>query len=173
MRIIMGRNQKCSGNEFKKAYKKASSAKELASILNIAIPTVYAYMIRYRVKPYPPSEANTLNPVDLGVMYNFNVTIDDIARKLHVSRTTVYYCLRKLVLYPKQYTLTPRKKDRLPPPKTIPEIKIILLIKQHPKYIDNPWEMVGLPGITKGLVDSYYRHAFGYTLSEYEKGVEE
>lgn len=168
----MGRNQKCSGKEFKKAYKKARSAKELASILSIAIPTVYTYMIRYGVKPYPPSKANTLDPVKLGASYQFNVTIEDIAQHNHVSRTSIYYCLRKLILYPKRYTLTPRKKDYLPPPKKLAHIKIINLIKGHEKYIDYPWPMVELPGITEEMVDSYYKHAFGYALKRYAKGEE-
>jgi len=140
---------------------------ELAAALNMAVPTVYAYIKRYKVELYPKSEK--LDPVKLGAMYGFNVTIQDMATKLNVSWATVQHCLQKLVLYPKQYTLTPKEKDYLPPPKKLSDIKIINLIRKREKYIDYPWPMVRLPGITEQMVDSYYRHAFGYALERYGK----
>lgn len=166
----MGRNRLCTEQDFKKARKKAKSIEELAVKLGIAVPTVYVYIKRYKVKLYPRPEK--LDPIKLGARYQFNVTIEDIAQHNHVSRSSVRNCLRKLVLYPKQYTLTPRKKDYLPPPKKLSDIKIINLIKGHEKYIDYPWPMVDLPGITEQMVDSYYRHAFGYALKRYAKGDE-
>ena len=168
----MGRNKLYTEKEFKKAYNKAKSVVELAGVLNITIPTVYNYITRYKTKLYHPSKANTLDPVELGKMYVFDVTIEDIAQKLKVSKTSVYYCLRKLILYPKRYTLTPNKKEPLSPPKKLGHIKIINLIRKHLKYIDCPWPMVKLPGITEEMVDDYYRHAFGYELKLYEKGEE-
>lgn len=166
----MGRKSLYSKQEFMRVYKKAKSTKELANLLDIAVCTAYTYIIRYKVRPYPSPTNEKLNPVKVGTGYAFNVTIDDIARKLQVSWSSIHQCLRKLVLYPEKYTLTPKKKDRLPPPKTIPEIKIINLIRDNGKFIDNPWLMTELPGITENLVDGYYRHAFGYRLKEYEKG---
>lgn len=168
----MGRKLLYTKQEFMRAYKKAKSTEELVGILNIAIPTAYTYMTRFKVKLYPSTTNKKLDPVKVGADYQFNVTIDDIARKLHVSWSSIYQCLRKLVLYPDQYTLTPKKKDRLPPPHTIPEIKIINLIRKNEKFLDSPWPMVELPGITEKLVDGYYRHAFGYELERYEKGEE-
>lgn len=169
----MGRNQKCSGKEFKKAYKKAKSINELAGLLHIAIPTVYTYMVRYGVKLYPRNEK--LNPAKIGANYQFDVTIQDMATHNHVSWSTIHHCLHKLVLYPDKYSLTStdtNSKKYLPHPHTIPEIKIVNLIRKYPKYIDYPWPMVSLPGITEKLVDGYYRHAFGHELKMYEKGEE-
>ena len=166
----MGRNKLCTEQEFRKARKKAKTMKELANLLGVAVPTLYTYMKRYKVKLYPKSDK--LDPVKLGAMYGFDVTIQDIATKLNVSWATVQHCLQKLVLYPKQYTLTPKKKDYLPPPKKLSDIKVINLIRKRPKYIDCPWPMVELPGITEQMVDSYYRHAFNYALERYAKGDE-
>ena len=164
----MGRNKLCTEQDFRKAHKKTESIEELAALLKIAVPTVYVYIRRYKVKPYP--RPDKLDPMKVGAEYQFNVTIDDMARHHQVSRTTIYYCLRKLIFCPNQYTLTPRKKTHLPPPKKLSDIKIINLIRKHLKYIDCPWPMIELPGITEEMVDSYYRHAFGYALKRYEKG---
>jgi len=166
----MGRNLLITKQEFIKAHKRAKSMKELADLLHIAVPTIYTYMTRYKVKLYPRNEK--LDPVKVGANYQFNVTIQDIATKLNVSWATIQHCLQKLVLYPDRYTLTPKKKNYLPPPHTVREIRIINLIRKHPKYIDCPWPMVELPGISEKLVDGYYRHAFGYELKRYKKGEE-
>lgn len=168
----MGRKLLHSKQEFMKAYKKAKSIPELASALHIAVCTTYTYIMRYKAKPYFPPGNKKLNPLKIGAQYGFDVTIEDLALKYHTSWSSIHHCLRKLILYPDIYSLTSTdtNSDKYwPPPKTLPEIKIVNLIKKHSKFVDNPWPMMDLPGISANMVNSYYEHAFGFTLEDYPK----
>ena len=149
-----------------KAYKKAKSVKELASLLNLSLPCVHNYIQRYKVKLYSQTRISKLS-LRIAETFIYDVTLLDLAKKFNITKTTIRYHLEKFILYPDKYQLT----SDWPPPKKIFHIKIINMLIKNPT--DDPWtlrcyNLMDSTAKTDKLINDYWKYATGKVLNDYK-----
>lgn len=159
----MGRKVLYSKKEFVKAYKKAKSFKELASVLQVSIPTLFNYLKRYKLKPYKALVSSL--PFTIAKAFVYDNTIRDLSKKFNLSPSVIRYHLEKFVLYPARFSLTSDWSS----PNKVSHIKVINALMANPKAADNPRKILHLPGMTVKLVNDYWFYATGLTLKDYKK----
>jgi len=161
----MGRKAIYTKKEFVTAYKKVKSVKELASVLNISIPTVFSYITRYNllhIISEASLESNSF-AFKLVKVFTYNNTVKDLSIKFKLSQSNIRYHLNKFVLYPNKYSLS----KKWSPPKKISHIKVINALIANPKAANNPKAILRLPGMSKKLVNDYWFYATGLNLESY------
>lgn len=162
----MGRKALFTKKEFVRAYKKANTAKKLAKALSITIATVHNYIKRHSLKPYLEGRfrESSVSPTKLASWYRYNVTIADIGKKFSLSPTTIRHHLSKFILCPDRYKLS----SKLSPPKKVSHIKVINALIKDPAAIDDPRRLLSLPGLSRTLINDYWRGATGWSLEDYK-----
>jgi len=118
----MARKPTYTEKEFKSAYRKAKSVKELASMLNLSIPAVnynrQKYNLSYGKPGRPISKASKKFSFKLARSYTLDTTQLELAQRFDITTQTVRNHLSKFVYRPKEYRLYPK----LPVPEKISDI---------------------------------------------------
>jgi len=173
----MGRHKIYTRKQFLKAYRKAKNYEELASLLNISIPTAHNYVKQhFKVKPYLRKNKKkkkkkkkekckyNLDSFEIARGYQYDVTIENLADHYKAPWSLIRTHLMKFIRQPQKYRLSKKHS----PPKKLAHIKVINALIRDPALEDDPRPMLELPGFNEKNINDFWRYSFHQCLKDYE-----
>ena len=161
--MTLGRKRKFSQKEFLQHYQACKSTKELAARMSLSLLAARRYIERHNKLPYPIKLK--IHPLTLADEFRVDISVKDLAKKHKITMASVYYHLNKVVLYPDLFSIP----GGHPVPKKLLDIKVINALNDNPSAIDDPRELLEIPGLSITIVESYWIQAFGYSLDDYRE----
>jgi len=138
------------------AYRKAATMMELASSLDVTVPTTYNYCKRLEIDAIKKSTNLSLS-LDIFKLFQGSITLEDLSAQFSLSRQMIRYHLNRSVYF---YWVTEPTFDKLPRPTKLAHIKIAHLLVQKPKLESNPMKIAELTGNTFFVVEQYLSMLF-------------
>jgi len=142
---------------FLRAYKKATTTKELAELLDISTPCAYSYMRRWNVPPPRTQNLDRKQP-EVYALFSGQTSLNDICEECQVSRSTARNMIGREAKAQKDVF----KNSNLPIPKNTQQIKVAKELMEDDSLFDKPEELSERTAVQLTIVNDYLQQVFKY-----------
>lgn len=148
----MARSFKITKKEFIEVYHRIQKTREISFELNITMPTVYAYLKKFKLSPKTVKAQSEEFIKKLFNEYKGLISVDDLAVKYKILPGIVRYNLEKRIY---QLWELSKKKPFLPKPTSTQLIRIYNELIINPELINNSKQLASITNIPRVSIERY------------------
>lgn len=147
----MPRKLKLSKGRFMREYRKAITMMDLASALDVTVPTTYNYCERYGVEAIKKTSDIGLSKTVFNA-FQKSVTIEDLSKEFNLSRQMIRHHLNRGTYF---HWVTEPTFEHLPKPIRLAHIKVAHLLMKKPQLESDPMKIAEITCNTFFVVEQY------------------